>query len=52
MSAQYTNLEWAIEGRGLDLKQLSEQAESRLFQACKVKRILDALSERMRKKTK
>jgi len=33
MSASYANLEWAIENRGLDLKQLSEQTESRLFQA-------------------
>ena len=33
MSAQYANLEWAIENRGLDLKQLSEQTESRLLQA-------------------
>lgn len=33
MSAQYANLEWAIEIRGLDLKQLSEQTESRLLQA-------------------
>ncbi|HEX8368007.1 MAG TPA: S41 family peptidase [Pyrinomonadaceae bacterium] len=32
MSAQYANLEWAIEFRGLDLKQLSEQTESRLRQ--------------------
>ena len=33
MSAKYANLEWAIESRGLDLKQLSEQTESRLLQA-------------------
>ncbi|HEX8251272.1 MAG TPA: S41 family peptidase [Pyrinomonadaceae bacterium] len=33
MSASYANLEWAIENRGLDLKQLSEQTESRLRQA-------------------
>lgn len=33
MSAQYANLEWAIESRGLDLKQLSGQTESRLRQA-------------------
>jgi hypothetical protein len=33
MSAQYANLEWAVEMRGLDLKQLSEQTESRLLQA-------------------
>lgn len=33
MSAQYANLDWAIENRGLDLKQLSEQTESRLLQA-------------------
>jgi len=33
MSAHYANLEWAIEMRGLDLKQLSEQTESRLLQA-------------------
>ena len=33
MSAGYANLEWAIENRGLDLKQLSEQTESRLLQA-------------------
>jgi hypothetical protein len=33
MSAQYANLDWAIEFRGLDLKQLSEQTESRLLQA-------------------
>jgi hypothetical protein len=33
MSAKYANLEWAIENRGLDLKQLSEQTESRLPQA-------------------
>lgn len=33
MSASYANLEWAVEARGLDLKQLSEQTESRLLQA-------------------
>ena len=33
MSAQYANLDWAIENRGLDLKQLSEQTEARLLQA-------------------
>ena len=33
MSDSYANLEWAIENRGLDLKQLSEQTESRLLQA-------------------
>ena len=33
ISAQYANLEWAIENRGLDLKQLSEQTKSRLLQA-------------------
>ena len=33
MSAQYANLEWTIENRDLDLKQLSEQTESRLLQA-------------------
>jgi hypothetical protein len=33
MSASYANLDWAIENRGLDLKQLSEQTESRLLQA-------------------
>ncbi|MDQ3800991.1 MAG: S41 family peptidase [Acidobacteriota bacterium] len=33
MSAHYANLEWAIDVRGLDLKQLSEQTESRLLQA-------------------
>lgn len=33
MSSQYANLEWAVENRGLDLKQLSEQIESRLRQA-------------------
>jgi hypothetical protein len=33
MSAQYANLDWAIEARGLDLKQLSGQTEARLLQA-------------------
>jgi hypothetical protein len=33
MSAKYANLEWAVENRGLDLKQLSEQTESRLLKA-------------------
>lgn len=33
MSAHYANLEWAIEERGLDLKQLSERTETRLRQA-------------------
>ena len=33
MSAHYANLEWAIEHRGLDLKQLSERTETRLRQA-------------------
>lgn len=33
MSASYANLDWAIEIRGLELKQLSEQTESRLLQA-------------------
>lgn len=33
MSDHYANLEWAIEHRGLDLKQLSERTESRLRQA-------------------
>ncbi|HLM02983.1 MAG TPA: S41 family peptidase [Pyrinomonadaceae bacterium] len=33
MSAQYANLDWAIEARGLDLKQLSAQTESRLLAA-------------------
>ena len=33
MSASYANLEWAIENRELDLKQLSQQTESRLLQA-------------------
>jgi hypothetical protein len=33
MSASYANLEWAVENRGLDLKQLSEQTEFRLLQA-------------------
>ena len=33
MSAQYANLEWAINSRGLDLKQLSAQTEARLLQA-------------------
>lgn len=33
MSAHYANLEWAVEHRGLDLKQLSERAEARLRQA-------------------
>ena len=33
MSDHYANLEWAVENRGLDLKQLSEQTESRLLQA-------------------
>lgn len=33
MSAHYANLEWAVEIRGLNLKQLSEQTESRLLQA-------------------
>ena len=30
MAAHYANLQWAIESRGLDLKQLSERTESRL----------------------
>src|SRR5688500_14203116 len=45
MSAQYANLEWAIENRGLDLKQLSEQTESRLLQArsdAEVKKIIES----------
>jgi hypothetical protein len=33
MSDHYANLEWAIEQRGLDLKQLSERTETRLRQA-------------------
>jgi hypothetical protein len=33
MAVHYANLEWAIESRGLDLKQLSERAESRLRMA-------------------
>jgi hypothetical protein len=33
MSDHYANLEWAIEHRGLDLKQLSERTETRLRQA-------------------
>lgn len=33
MSGHYANLEWAIEHRGLDLKQLSERTEARLRQA-------------------
>ncbi|HEX8292616.1 MAG TPA: S41 family peptidase [Pyrinomonadaceae bacterium] len=33
MSDHYANLEWAIEQRGLDLKQLSEGTETRLRQA-------------------
>jgi hypothetical protein len=33
MSDHYANLEWAIEHRGLDLKQLSEGTETRLRQA-------------------
>jgi hypothetical protein len=33
MADHYANLEWAIEHRGLDLKQLSERAETRLRQA-------------------
>lgn len=33
MSDHHANLEWAIEHRGLDLKQLSERTESRLRQA-------------------
>lgn len=33
MSASYANLEWAVENRGLDLKQLSGQTESRLLGA-------------------
>src|SRR5688500_6763520 len=33
MSAKYANLEWAIENRGLDLKQLSGQTASHLSQA-------------------
>lgn len=33
MTAHYANLGWAIESRGLDLKQLSEGAESRLKRA-------------------
>ncbi len=33
MSAKYANLEWTVETRGLDLKQLSEQTEARLLKA-------------------
>ncbi|HEV2802596.1 MAG TPA: S41 family peptidase [Pyrinomonadaceae bacterium] len=33
MADHYANLEWAIEHRGLDLKQLSERTETRLRQA-------------------
>lgn len=33
MAAHYANLEWAVEKRGLDLKQLSETTEARLRQA-------------------
>jgi hypothetical protein len=33
MSDHYANLEWAIEHRGLDLKQLSERTVTRLRQA-------------------
>lgn len=33
MSDHYANLEWAVEHRGLDLKQLSERTETRLRQA-------------------
>jgi hypothetical protein len=33
ISVHYANLEWAVEARGLDLKQLSERTESRLHQA-------------------
>lgn len=33
MSAHYANLEWAVENRGLDLQELSEQTESRLRRA-------------------
>jgi hypothetical protein len=33
MSDHYANLEWAVEHRGLDLKQLSERTEARLRRA-------------------
>jgi Peptidase family S41 len=33
MSTHYANLEWAVEDRGLDLKQLSERTEASLRQA-------------------
>ena len=33
MSDHYANLEWAVEHRGLDLKQLSERTETRLREA-------------------
>lgn len=33
ISDHYANLEWAVEHRGLDLKQLSERTETRLRQA-------------------
>ena len=33
MSDHYANLEWAVEHRGLDLKQLSGRTETRLRQA-------------------
>lgn len=39
MSAHYANLEWAIEYRGLDLKQLSERTETRLRQAAVTRKL-------------
>lgn len=33
MSAHYANLEWAVESRGINLKELSEQTEAQLRQA-------------------
>ncbi len=48
MSAQYANLEWTVENRGLDLKQLSEQTESRLLQArseAEAKKIIESFMD-------
>jgi hypothetical protein len=43
MSDHYANLEWAIEHRGLDLKQLSERTETRLRQARSVPEAQEAI---------
>jgi hypothetical protein len=43
MAAHYANLEWAIEERGMDLKALSEQIESRLRESKNESEARDAI---------